>query len=993
MPRSPLFVATEKNVVAALASKDGSIQWRKVLGEGDAIDQMVVTDGRVIVLSGGGKMLRAFEAERGMMQWQVAVEGAPAVFGVAPPIDLIAFKPEAQSPAAVLALGGLVQAFDAASGSPLWEYRLRLEGPPSPVRLSPGVKEQQGTVWVAAVQASQQELVVVQLSAVSGQVVRQWSAPPPSQAGFSQQHLLLTPQSLVALTDGGSQICAQSLLEVSPSPPINCERLAALLPAGKAEGFPSLVDPGSGGCPEHVAIHTAAGTAALSVQGGTASLSMFVEGATSSGCFNAPGAGPLLAFTSAGMVAAEEEEVENATGEVERFFTVEVRSAVDGSTVLKYNVPQLVMRDVGEEPLPAARTWLLPFATKTRPLVLMEEHTLALLPTLDQKPFATADPDALPVMPALWLRPEALAGVTSALMVDLPLPTPDHEAAWQEAQPTLGDTVAAQLLALKSQFKPLDRDEAASLASYRATTNDRLRPTRDADGFRKMILVTTEAGKVAALHNGDGHLMWSLNFGVGTAPSRLVEYLEFSDALGGAEVAALHPGLDMSASVRIDIGQVWAVETIESDVPAVDLMPLPMSIKVDPDDVYAHYDPATAPEGEEAAVQHVYALIPENPGSDPLTLLPDSPPARDVLRAVASNFSFWRVSHSEGVVRGYALRTDDEGEHERGTAHERWSVVLAPPGSGLEVLAVTGHATREAVPSHAKVLGDGSLKFKYLNPNTVLVAVGAKRHAAVQGGDHSDPPPPLTVYMLDTITGRVLTSHTHKAGRGPVHAVLCEHWAVYHFWNAEQFRWQMSVIELYDASSHDLRVLDLAFKSSAANVSSWEATPLEVLHDSYFTKFAVTQLSVTRTARGITARQILMSTTNGRVYMLDKRMLDPRRPRLAPGTKPTAEMQAEGLLPYQEELPISTMMYATLDKQVRNLRGVVTSPATMESTSLMFAHGLDLFYSRISPSRTFDLLPDDFPFALLVLIVVGMAGASAALGVLNRRTALKAKWE
>lgn len=47
-------------------------------------------------------------------------------------------------------------------------------------------------------------------------------------------------------------------------------------------------------------------------------------GATSSGCFNAPGAGPLLAFTSAGMVAAEEEEVENATGEVERFFTVEV---------------------------------------------------------------------------------------------------------------------------------------------------------------------------------------------------------------------------------------------------------------------------------------------------------------------------------------------------------------------------------------------------------------------------------------------------------------------------------------------------------------------------------------------------------------------------------------------------------------------------------------------------------------------------------------------
>ena len=56
---------------------------------------------------------------------------------------------------------------------------------------------------------------------------------------------------------------------------------------------------------------------------------------------------------------------------------------------------------------------------------------------------------------------------------------------------------------------------------------------------------------------------------------------------------------------------------------------------------------------------------------------------------------------------------------------------------------------------------------------------------------------------------------------------------------------------------------------------------------------------------------------------------------------------------------------------MRGLRGVVLAPSSMESTSLLFAHGLDLFYTRLSPSRTFDLLPDDFPFALLV----GGAGA------------------
>ena len=38
------------------------------------------------------------------------------------------------------------------------------------------------------------------------------------------------------------------------------------------------------------------------------------------------------------------------------------------------------------------------------------------------------------------------------------------------------------------------------------------------------------------------------------------------------------------------------------------------------------------------------------------------------------------------------------------------------------------------------------------------------------------------------------------------------------------------------------------------------------------------------------------------------------------------------------------------------------------------------------------MVPDDFPYALLVLIVVGMAAATAALHRLQARAAVKAKW-
>jgi hypothetical protein len=44
-------------------------------------------------------------------------------------------------------------------------------------------------------------------------------------------------------------------------------------------------------------------------------------------------------------------------------------------------------------------------------------------------------------------------------------------------------------------------------------------------------------------------------------------------------------------------------------------------------------------------------------------------------------------------------------------------------------------------------------------------------------------------------------------------------------------------------------------------------------------------------------------------------------------------------------------MFATLDREVKRLRGVAVEAAELESTMMMLAHGLDLFYTRLTPSR------------------------------------------
>ncbi len=62
----------------------------------------------------------------------------------------------------------------------------------------------------------------------------------------------------------------------------------------------------------------------------------------------------------------------------------------------------------------------------------------------------------------------------------------------------------------------------------------------------------------------------------------------------------------------------------------------------------------------------------------------------------------------------------------------------------------------------AQVLGDRSLKLKYLNPNMLFVATGSQPGQAMGGARH------ITAHIFDTVTGQLLFSQTHEV-RGSTH--------------------------------------------------------------------------------------------------------------------------------------------------------------------------------------------------------------------------------
>lgn len=70
----------------------------------------------------------------------------------------------------------------------------------------------------------------------------------------------------------------------------------------------------------------------------------------------------------------------------------------------------------------------------------------------------------------------------------------------------------------------------------------------------------------------------------------------------------------------------------------------------------------------------------------------------------------------------------------------------------------------------------------------------------------------------------------------------------------------------------------------------------------------------------------------------------------------------------------------------------MTIPASLESTSLVFVYGVDLFYTRTAPSRTYDSLTEDFNYALLLITILALVVAIGVTWMLAEQKELKEKW-
>ncbi|KAG5641215.1 hypothetical protein DXG03_005748 [Asterophora parasitica] len=606
-----------------------------------------------------------------------------------------------------------------------------------------------------------------------------------------------------------------------------------------------------------------------------------------------------------------------------------------------------------------------------------------------------------------WTREESLASVVLAEFVELPEGRLDATSARRDGEGFVGrlwrhagdaQNFPQYLIGFVRRFLTGSYASPTSAPAPASVTSDKSFDTsliRDAFGFRQVIVAATAQGKIYGIDSSSGRVVWSRILGkaaeTGTTvlPVKLF-VLGAEDLAGEGEeaegrapevvlVAQRHSQNSRIDTVIFHINALTGADASRDDS-ELRLGEDPSGLLQGIDIIYGPAveafllsPPPASPSASSSSSENYAKAVLLLDEHLQVHIYPSTPRTRATLRALHHSLHFpLRTTTPSGTrVVGHALGphpgANKEEENEGApayVAHPTWSLGL-PQDEDIKTLIPP---IRGPVASLGKVLGNRTTLYKYLNPRlfVLLTAPGA---VVEENGQTCG------LYVVDATKGSIVyrTALPALAGNArdaqcDVKASLAENWLVYHYydpeWTGEGLTkgWRMVTVELYEGTRLDQ-------KTKSSDISSYSDGSVDVtaFEQSYVFPHAITAIAPTSTKFGMAVKDLIVANRNHQIHSIQRHLLNPRRP----NRKVTAEEQEEFLVPYDPVIAYDPRRVLSHNYEVANIQRIITAPALLESTSLVFAYGLDMFLTRVAPSNTFDVLSENFNKAQLVLTVAG----------------------
>ncbi|XP_067615337.1 ER membrane protein complex subunit 1 isoform X2 [Eurosta solidaginis] len=545
----------------------------------------------------------------------------------------------------------------------------------------------------------------------------------------------------------------------------------------------------------------------------------------------------------------------------------------------------------------------------------------------------------------LWVRQESFANVVASEFIDLPLA--DSEGTLEnEMKGNTGDIASAfirrmttQAMQIKSIFlhvvglgQPPSDSQKAGLV-------------RDSFGLHKILVILTRSGKIFGIDNINGKHHWQQylpdvrNF-VNQEPMRLLVQRT-------SKHFPLQPLCTVVAKDRFTgNGVLFRFNPINGKPAEGGLLKLNYKIK----------QLALLAESERDSIKGLLLLDAQNN----VAVYPQ------YVQEMAHGMYLFTADKSTAVLDGFYVQFRDGVLR----CMAIWNARLGGLNGHHQLIALAAKNPLEHVHSQGRVMADRSVLYKYLNPNLVAVITQA-------------PDPTykylLNLYLIDAVSGLIVFAMTHRRARVPVHIVHSENWLAYSYYNDKVRRTEITTIEMYEGKT----------QANSSVWSSMSTPPMPMVErQSYIIPALVETMRETITERGITNKDVLIGTASGAIVEMPWAFLDPRRP-----TSSNTQGREEGAIPYIPELPLPTENIINYNQTIVRLSNIYTAPSGLESTCLVFATGLDMFVTRVAPSKTFDLLKEDFDYILITVVLLALTTGSLVVKHLASRKLLKQAWK
>ncbi|MCO5605408.1 hypothetical protein L7F22_059592 [Adiantum nelumboides] len=944
--RKRVVVATEQNVIASLNLRSGEIFWKHVLGELDSIDGLAIVLGKyVLTLSQQGSILRAWHLPDGQLVWETLLQSP----GSNSMLSLTSIDQHTGSGKGkvVLVIGEkLLHGVSSIDGALLWTVE------------SSNLSDNGETSIKKVIQNDEKSIYGIGLVGTSGFFAWEIDAKTGHlnsknqisfQGELSFEELVVTDSSVIGLDCKCENIVFSSLNLTGQQVP-HMVSIKGLIPSG--EGRPRLLETLEG----FFALQFSNQITFMklgSLLNNVEIVQNFEGFSITSKAVELPGnkaALSLVQHVTADKIALH--IVTNEAGEI-KVSSELVDSDIQKGFVQKAYLNTYVRNDRSHG---------------FRVLIVTDDASLSL--------FQQGE--------VVWNREDGLALIIEASTAELPLEKDGVSVA--KVEHGLVEWLKGHWLKLKATLMLASLEEVAVVQSLRLKGADKTKMSRDHNGFRKLLIVLTQTGKLYALHTGDGRIVWS---------SFIPGFKTFSSSLGGKltmlkllpwqvphkHALAENPVFLVAAKLVTADNQVGLLAWVDAfsgkEIKSAKLtyfieqiIPLPYT---------------------DSAEQRLHIIIDDHAN---VHLFPSTDESLQLFLEHVPSTYFYTVDEEKGIITGFVVEGPQAASPISPSdgilfqSQKLWTIIF--PCDSEKIITTATRKLDEAVHTQAKVLTNQDVLYKYLNKNTLFVATVAPRGSGTFG-ETSPEETWLVVYVIDTVTGRILYRLKHPSMHGPVHAVCSENWIVYHYFNVRAHRFEFSVIEMYDrnrVNNKNVLQVMLGKHNATAPLSSYSRVDLDIKTQSYFFLYSIKALTVTTTARGITGKQILAGNVGDQILALDKRFFDPRRT-----PEPTQAEKEDGIIPLTDAIPIHPQFYLSHAYQVEGLRGIISVPAGLESTSLVFAYGVDLFYSHTAPSRIYDSLTDEFNYALLLITIFALVIAIVTTWILSERKELKEKWK